>query len=186
VTRWDSLFADLEAQADAWQTAERALEVEERARVEAGGLRLVDRLRPAVGTPIRLRCLTGAVVAGVLRRAGSDWVLLDDAAGRETVVAVGAVLEISGLGRAAAVPGSEGVVDARLTLRHALRGLVRDRAGVALVLADGRVVDGTLDRVGSDFVELAEHAAGEPRRRDEVREVVVVPLTAIVLVRRVG
>lgn len=186
MTRWESLFADLEAQADAWQTAERAVEVEERARIEAGGLRLVDRLRPAVGTPVRLRCLTGAAIAGILRQAGPDWVLLDDGGGRETLVAIRAVLDVSGLGRAAAVPGSEGVVDARLTLRHALRGLVRDRVGVALLLADGRAVDGTLDRVGADFVELAAHAAGEPRRRDEVRDVVVVPLCAIVLVRNLG
>ena len=37
-------------------------------------------------------------------------------------------------------------------------------------------VDATIDRVGADFVEVATHAAGEVRRRDEVREVELIPL----------
>jgi hypothetical protein len=55
---------------------------------------------------------------------------------------------------------------------------------VQVRLTDGRTVIGTLDRVGADFVELAEHAAGEPRRAAEVRDVLLLPVQAIVLVRR--
>ena len=51
-------------------------------------------------------------------------------------------------------------------------------------LNDGTTLDATIDRVGADFVEVAEHAAGEPRRRTEVRDVELVPLAAIVAVRR--
>lgn len=47
--RWDDLFADLEAQAEALATAERAAEVDELVRLETSRLRLADRLRPAVG-----------------------------------------------------------------------------------------------------------------------------------------
>jgi hypothetical protein len=38
--------------------------------------------------------------------------------------------------------------------------------------------------VGADFVELAEHPAGEARRRGEVRGVRTVPFTALGAVRR--
>ena len=53
-------------------------------------------------------------------------------------------------------------------------------------LRDGGVLDGTLDRVGGDFVDLALHGAGEVRRRGEVRAVTAVPLAAIAAVRRAG
>jgi hypothetical protein len=82
------------------------------------------------------------------------------------------------------VPGSETVVESRLTFRIALRGLVRDRSTVQVRLTDGRTVAGTLDRVGADFVELGEHPAGELRRAAEVRDLLVLPIQAIVLVRR--
>jgi len=49
---------------------------------------------------------------------------------------------------------------------------------------DGTAIDGTIDRLGADFVEVAQHAAGELRRRDQVREVALVPLSALAVVRR--
>ncbi len=184
MSRWDGLFADLEAQAVALEAAERAGQVEERVRIESGTLRLVDRLRSAVGRTIRIRCQAGISVDGTVRRSGSDWLLLDEGGGREALVPLRTVIELSGLSWTAAVPGSESVVESRLTLRSALRGLVRDRSAVQVRLVDARTLTGTLDRVGADFVELAEHAAGEPRRRADVRDVLVLPLAAIVLVRR--
>jgi len=61
---------------------------------------------------------------------------------------------------------------------------MRDRSTVQVRLTDGRTVAGTLDRVGADFVELGEHPAGELRRAAEVRDLLVLPIQAIVLVRR--
>jgi hypothetical protein len=49
---------------------------------------------------------------------------------------------------------------------------------------DGSVLDATIDRVGTDFLEAAVHAAGEARRRSEVREVVLIPYAALAAVRR--
>ena len=184
MTRWDGLFADLEAQAVAIEAAERAGEVEERIRIESGAVRLVDRLRSAVGGRIRVRCQAGTSVDGTVSRSGSDWLLLDEGTGREALVSLRTVAELAGLGRSAAVPGSETVVESRLTFRIALRGLVRDRSTVQVRLTDGRTVAGTLDRVGADFVELGEHPAGELRRAAEVRDLLVLPIQAIVLVRR--
>jgi hypothetical protein len=45
-------------------------------------------------------------------------------------------------------------------------------------------VTGTIDRVGADFFELAEHALDAPRRRGEVQNVRLVPTAALVAVRR--
>jgi hypothetical protein len=183
-TRWEALFADLETQAVALDTAERAVEVEERTRIEVGRIRLLDRLRPAVGADVRLRCTGDRGVAGRLVRVGPDWLLVIEEAGREAVVVTAGVLSVSGLGRISAIPESESVVESRLGLRHALRGIARDRSPVRISLFDGTIVDGTIDRLGADFVEIAQHPAGEPRRRDQVREVAVVPLSALAVVRR--
>ena len=54
----------------------------------------------------------------------------------------------------------------------------------AVHLIDGTTADGTIDRIGADFVEIAAHAAGELRRRSEVRDVLVAPLSAVAAVRR--
>lgn len=181
--RWDDLFADLEARADALAVAERAGEIDERTRIELGGLALGDRLRAAVGTSVQVQVL-GLAVTGTLDRVGVDWLLVDEGGGREALLPLAAVLSVGGLGRGSAVPGSAGAVHARLTLRSALRGLTRDRSPVRMHLADGSALDATLDRVGADFVDVALHAAGEVRRRSEVRGVRTVPIAAIAAVRR--
>jgi hypothetical protein len=182
--RWDGLFADLEAQAGALELAERAGEVDSRARTELAQLRMLDRLRPAVGLPVRARCAAGVTVSGRIARVGTQWLLIDEAAGREALVVIAAIESVAGLGRLSAVPGSIGVVESRLGLAHALRGLARDRSTVRVHLVDGSVLDGTIDRVGADFFELATHAAGELRRRTQVQDVLVVATAALVAVRR--
>jgi hypothetical protein len=182
--RWEGLFADLEAQAEALQTAQRAPEIEDRARSEVGRIRLVDRLRPAVGSPLRLRCQGDLGIVGVVSKVGSEWLLVDEDRGREALVVARTLISVSGLGRISAVPDSEGVVASRLGLRHVLRGIARDRSAVAMHLIDGSTTDGTIDRLGADFIEVAAHAAGELRRRTDVRDVPAIPLAAVVAVRR--
>lgn len=182
--RWDDLFGDLEAHAAALDVAERAAEVDERTRAEIGTLRLHDRLRAAVGHPVRARLLGDVGISATIVRVGPDWVLFDEGAGRESLALAAALLSVRGLGRFSAVPDSESVVASRLTARHALRGIARDRAATRVHLVDGTVVDGTIDRVGSDFVEIATHGAGEVRRRQDVRDCELLPIEAIAVVRR--
>jgi hypothetical protein len=182
--RWDELFNDLEAQFEEAETAELAAEVTDRSRREVSLLRLVDRLRPVIGRPLSLRLLGAGVIEGELSAVGPDWLLLAEVGGREALVAAHTVLWIGGLAAQTAVPHAEGQVAARLDLAYALRGVVRDRSPVALTLTDGSTAAGTLDRVGVDFVEVAEHAPGEARRRDAVRDVRAYPLTSLVVVRR--
>lgn len=182
--RWEGLFADLEAQAEALGHAERAAEVQELTRGELAGLSVVDRLRAAIGLGVRIRLAGGGAVTGTVTRVGPDWVLLAEEGDREAVLALAAVLAVRGLSRYSAVPGSAGAVASRLGLRHALRGIARDRSPVRLELLDGSTVDATIDRVGGDFLEAATHGAGEPRRRQDVRDVELIPLAALAVVRR--
>jgi hypothetical protein len=114
---------------------------------------------------------------------GSDWLLLEDDHGRQHLVAMAALRAVAGLSRATAPPQPAGAVRGLLDLRRALRGLARDRAGVQVVLDDGAVLNGTLDRVGADYVELAEHPADLPRRSEAVRGVRAIVVAAVAVVR---
>jgi hypothetical protein len=180
--RWQALFDDLEAQLAAQDAAELRAEVADRTRRELALLRLRDRLEPAVGTALAIAVHGGGTVHGRLLDAGGDWLLVEETGGREVLVPLEAVLGIAGVSARTGSPGAEGEVGKRLDLRWALRGLARSRSGVRVVLRDGSSVTGTLDRVGADHLDLAEHAPGEPRRPGAVRQVRLVPLTALALV----
>jgi hypothetical protein len=152
-------------------------------------------LSGAIGTTVRVRLAGGPLISGILQGIGPNWLLLGEGQQRDCLVASSAVIAVEGL---TASTGRElSGVALRLDLRKVLRGLTRDRSPVALALAGwtggaaglaagsagpGEMI-GTIDRVGADFIEVALHAAWEPRRAGAVRSVALVPLSAIVLVR---
>ena len=183
--RWDDLFRDLEAQLEAAAAAELDGELADRTRREAALLGLVDRARAAVGHPVVVRVRGAGPVDGVLAEVGAQWLLVTETGGRDVIVPLAAVVSLAGLRAWSAAPGSGGQVFARLGLGSALRGIGRDRVPVQVVLTDGSVVAGTVDRVGADFVEVTEHAVGEPRRRADTSGVRTVPFAGIALVRSV-
>jgi hypothetical protein len=197
--RWDRLFADLEARFEEIGDAEAAAELADRQRVAIGAVRATQRLSGSVDQPVRVRLAGGASIGGVLRTVGPDWLLLAEGPARECIVALNAITAVEGL-TAATAPEMTGLA-VRLDLRRALRGLARDRSPVAVALTGwsgglagpaatstpgsmgSAEVIGTIDRVGADFVEVAVHAAWEPRRAGTVRSVALIPLNAVVLVR---
>jgi hypothetical protein len=181
--RWQQLFADLQAQFEQQETAEERADWGSRARAEVGAVAVADRLGGAVGSPVTLRCGGVGQVAGRLVEVGVDWLLLEDDHGRPSLVALSAVRAVGGLGRRTAAAGEAGPVRGRLDLRRALRALARDRTAVQMVLDDGYVLSGTVDRVGADYVELAEHPSDSPRRAEAVLGVRAVVIAAIALVR---
>ena len=182
--RWAALFDDLEAQYQAAQRAEVASEISDRTRREVAVLQFADRLRPARGRSVTVWINGAGAARGVLDAVGPDWLLLREGAATELLIARGAIMSVAGLTADSDVGHNEGVVASRLTLTFALRTVARDRSLVTLRYIDGVSMTGTLDRVGHDFVEIAEHLPGEPRRRDAVRAVRTVPLTAIAVIRR--
>jgi hypothetical protein len=180
--RWQLLFADLRAQFDAEEAAEDRVAGASRARAEMGAVELVQRMRGSIGMSLTLRCRGAGPVVGTLTDVGVDWLLLEDEQGRSILVASATVSAVAGLGRRTAVE-ERGAVRARMDLRWVLRGLTRDRSAVQVILDDGAVLTGTLDRVGADHVELAEHPADVPRRAEAVNGVSAVRIAAIVVVR---
>jgi hypothetical protein len=182
--RWDALFEDLEAQFAALQDGDLYGEVAERIRAEVGKITLLDRLRGAVGTVIRVELTYAEPVEGELTRVGKDCLLLEGQRFDEWLIPVTALTAVHRLG-----PWAEpavGAVAAKLGLAHLLRGIARDRSPVTLFCAGpgGHPVSGTIDRVGADFLEIAEHPLDTPRRRTEVHNVRVVPTQALSALRR--
>ncbi|HEX6447475.1 MAG TPA: hypothetical protein VF053_20435 [Streptosporangiales bacterium] len=180
--RWERLFADLENELAAAAAAERDAEIAERTRTEVAKLRLVDRLRVAGGVEVTVALLGGGDWCGAVLDTGPDWVLLGRGHRGDALVSLDAVAAVTGLPPWSAVPGSEGRVAERFRVGAVLRGIARDRAAVRVVLRDGGAHHGTVDRVGADFLELAEHDPGEPRRPGAVRRVRLVPFSALAAV----
>jgi hypothetical protein len=112
--RWQQLFADLQAQFDEQETAAERAEWGSRARAEIGSVTLVERLGGSLGSSVSLRCRGAGPVVGRLVEVGPDWLLLVDDHARPSLVALGAVRAVGGLGRRTAVVGDPGPVRARL------------------------------------------------------------------------
>jgi hypothetical protein len=182
--RWDALFDDLTAQAGALDEAELAAEVAERTRGEVAGLGLHDRLRAARDSPLQLTLRGGWSLRGALLRTGSDWLLLSEPDRREALVATGQLLGVRGLHRAAAVPGAEGIVEARIGIGQPLRALCRDRSPVQMHLIDGSERHVVIDRVGADFVDVSHPTAPRPSLRVEHPAGELLAIAAIAAVRR--
>jgi hypothetical protein len=194
--RWERLFEDLEAQLRADEARELAAEVADRTRRERALVGLHERFAAAVDrTVVEMRVAGVGLLRGLVTGSGPDWVLLDHRAehpltvvppsgdrrmDRPVLVATAAIRSVTGLA------GAEhtGAVARGFGLGSALRAVSRDRAVVDLVDTEGAVVTGTLDGVGQDYVDVAEHSADLPRRSENVLAVRAIPFAAIAIVRR--
>lgn len=176
------MFEDLEAQYASSGRLAVESEVAERARMDQSALTLTERLRGQIGAVIKVGTTTDDTFEGELAHVGSEWVVLH--AGRRSVlVPLQSAVRFHGIGRAtAAAPGG---VEGKLRFTSALRALSRDRALLTIHIPSGEAsgaLHGTIDRVGTDFVEVALIPKGEYRRAASVVEVVALPLQAIIAV----
>ncbi|XNZ01418.1 hypothetical protein ACL90Y_05490 [Micrococcus luteus] len=182
--RWDGLFADLEAQWERETQANTYAEAAELTRGEWAALPLVARLRGARGRTLRLLLRHGHRCELTPQSVGPDWVGGRTPGGDSVLVRLAAVTAVEGpLGAAVTVPEPGPRPDGP-TLTSVLRRVARSRSGVEVVGMDGMVlVEGTVDRVGADHMDVARHARDDARRAGSVRGVLVVPLDAVTLLR---
>lgn len=183
--RWERLFDDLEARIDVESILERDAEVADRTRRERALIALHGRLLANVGHgAVSVRLAGGAVAVttvGTLTDVGPDWLLLAESPGQSVLAPLTAVRGVTGLR-----PGAHeaSLVGRRFTLGAVLRGISRDRAAIEVADVDGRVLTGTIDAVGADHLDLAEHALDELRRGRHVLRTHVVPFGALSSIRR--
>lgn len=201
--RWDNLFDDLAGQLEHELGAEELDLHSEEERLRISRLSLRDRLiavHEAAGQEsagqsndhsVRVQLVDGTPLTVVPRSIGRDWMMGDiideSPAASQCLVpltSIGSVVleedcfEQSLHSRASATPR----LSDRLGLTFALRDLARRRRAVELHLKGG-VLHGTIDRVGRDHFDLAEHEAGTPRHRSEVAHTRIVALENLGWVR---
>jgi hypothetical protein len=206
--RWDNLFDDLEGQLEYELNAEEVDLRAEEERLRLGRLSMRDRLmslcRPGAqggapgGVPAIVVVLGSGKTMTILPSAfGKDWLaaelLAESAAGVSEgshpqcvlpLAAIAGVLlnrhqvDVSLDPEVAAAPR---IVD-RIGLPFVLRDLCRRRKALEVHTPTG-TLNGTIDRVGRDHIDLAVHAPGTLRRSREVAHYRMVPLAQIQLVR---
>ena len=178
--RWERLFDDLEAQLASDDAHDREAEIADRTRRERALIDLHARLLANIGDVVGW-WVAGQTLTARVTDVGPDWVLVEPAPGRPLLLRLGAVRSVSGLRRGAQTPS---VVARRFTMGLALGAISRDRAPVEIRDVDGRPLVGTVDVVGADHLEIAEHAGDEPRRGANVTAVSLVPFASLAWVRR--
>lgn len=176
--RFDDLLAGIAAEAEAADVAALDADIAELERASRAETRMLDRLRGQ--REVSLEIVGGTFVRGLVAAAGRDVVVLaaPDGDWAVAVWGIAAALDIGGDSRDA-VAASD-----RLGLASVARAWARQRAVVRVLRVGAGPVDGTIDTVGADHLELAEHDPGEPRRADAVRRQLVIPLGAIAAIRR--
>lgn len=150
------LFDELEGRAETLYDADRAPEIADRSRAEYRAVTLASRLMASLGDPVVVRVVGVGPVAGTLERVGDGWFLLRGAA-QDWAVPLVAVQSVTG-SSARSVPEVAWPRVAALGLAAFLRRLAEEGHPCVLHLRDGGRHEGTLLRVGADFVELQEGA----------------------------
>lgn len=120
----------------------------------------VSWLMRCAGANVALRVQGVGAVRGVVVRTTPEWLLLrDPGAADDRIVAVRAVMSVSGL---SAEVTAEGGIDQRLGWTHAFRVLSRDRSDVATTCLDGSITRGVPEVVGRDYVAIRAYEGGRP------------------------
>lgn len=200
--RWDSLFEDLESQ---WESELVSDELERRSeaeRLRLGRLSLRERLiglGPG-GDGRQIPTEVGVVLRGgrrctvVLGTVGRDWFSGDIVRDGAHTPPRGCVVSLPGIERLtvrhsevrrslhAPAQAAGPRVTERIGLPFALRDLCRRRTYVWVGTSGGGDVEGTMDRVARDHIDVAVHPADVARRDRNVSCVEIIPMSALEIV----
>lgn len=176
--RFDALLAGIEAEAEAADAAALDADIAEVERAARAESRLLDRLRAQ--RQLSLEVVGGGMVSGLVAMVGRDVVVLaaDDG---DWAVPIWGIAAVVNLGEGTDTPRT---VTERLGLASVARSWARQREVVRILRVAAAPLDGTIDAVGADYLNLAEHDPGEPRHPDAVRRQVVIPLGGVSAIRR--
>lgn len=195
--RWDNLFDDLESQLEQELGAEETDLRAEEERLRLGRLTVRDRLF-ALGAggddgPVKVALINGSTLDLRPRTFGRDWISGDivDQTARDAqfILPLDAIASLmltrsqvsTSLEETVGIESERGL-SRRLGLAFVLRDLCRRRQSVELVMTEA-VINGTIDRVGRDHLDLAVHEAGTARRESLVSHYKVLPFARLLLVR---
>jgi hypothetical protein len=175
------VFEELEAEFEAGLRREAEQESVAAVRAELGTTVLWEQLARRVGSEAAVlagaRRLRGIVVAGY-----PEFLVLRATDGTEHLVRHGPAVTVALPAEPPALRPTPPAATRRYQFALALRELARRREPVRVSLVDGTGCDGTIEAVGSDYLELAEHDLGEARRRAAVRARRFIGFAAVVAV----
>jgi hypothetical protein len=162
------VFEELEAEFEAGLRREAEQETMAAVRAEVGATVLWEQVARRVGTEAAAfagaRAFRGTAVAGY-----PEFLVLRAADGTEHLIRYGPAISIALPAEPPTLRPAPAAAARRYQFALALREPARRREPVRVELADGTSCDGTIESVGSDYLEVAEHDLGEARRRAAVR-----------------
>ncbi|HEX8132930.1 MAG TPA: hypothetical protein VF880_05825 [Actinomycetes bacterium] len=175
------VFDELEAEFEAGLRREAEQESMAAVRAEVGATVLWEQLARRIGTEAAVfagaRVFRGATVASY-----PEFLVLRAADGTEHLIPYGPAVSVAMPAEPPTLRPAPAAAARRYQFALALRELARRREPVRVELVDGTSCDGTIESVGSDYLEVAEHDLGEARRRAAVRARRFVGFAAVVAV----
>jgi hypothetical protein len=175
------VFDELEAEFEAGLRMEAEQEAVAALRAEIGQSVLWEQLARRVGTEAVAR--SGArLLRGVVAASYPEFLVLRADDRTEHLIRYGPAVSVALPAEPPSLRPTPAGVARRYQLALALRELARRREPVRVDLVDGGRVDGTIEAVGSDYLEIAEHDPGEARRRAAVKARRFVGFAAVAVV----
>ena len=175
------VFDELEGEFDAGLRREAEQETVAAVRAELGCTVLWEQLARRTGSDAAV--LAGArTFRGVTVASYPEFLVLRSDDGSEHLIRYGPGVSVALPAEPPTLRPTPNPATRRYQFALALRELARRREPVRVELAGGTSCDGTVEAVGSDYLELAEHDLGEARRRPAVRARRFVGFAAVVAV----
>jgi hypothetical protein len=175
------VFDELEAEFEAGLRREAEQEALAAVRAEVGATVLWEQLARRIGSETTV--LAGArVFRGGVVASHPEFLVLRAADGAEHLIRYGPAVSVALSAEPPTLRPAPSAASHRYQFALALRELARRREPVRVELVDGARCDGTIEAVGSDYLEVAEHDLGEARRRAAVRARRFVGFAAVVAV----